>query len=193
VTSGFADTVALIRDARAGDARALNAVVARWRQPLLERIRLMMGAEARGAADSSDFFHDLFIEILRDFDSLPRLDERSFLRWATCLARNNIRDALRRHHERAIGDFASSLDCRSLGNLGDRPAPPDIAERNEQVDRLIDALGELAEDHRRVIELRDFDRLSFAEVGRCMGRTENAAQILHHRALIRLGELLRGD
>jgi RNA polymerase sigma-70 factor (ECF subfamily) len=193
MTESFAETVELIRSARGGDSEAIGAMVARYRKPLLERIRVMMGAQARGAADSNDFLQDLFIEVVRDFENLERCDERSFLRWATCIARNNIRDSLRRRRERAIGDFASSIDWRPADGAEGRTPPPDAAAHQEQVDRLVDALAEVPEDYRLVIELRHFESLSFAEVGRRMARSENAVQILHHRALIRLGGLLRHD
>lgn len=189
----FAETVELIRSARAGDAGAFGAVVARYRRPLLDRIRLMMGAEARGAAESSDFVQGLFLEIVRDFGSLRGCDERSFLRWATALARNNIRDAVRRQREHAIGNFASSLDWRPANGNVDRPAPSEMIARQEQVDGLVEAMTALPEDYQRVIELRHFDALSFAEIGALMQRSDNAAQILHHRALIQLGELLRAS
>lgn len=189
----FAETVDLIRAARTGNQGALEAVVARYRGPLLERIRLMMGSNARSAADSGDFLQGLFVEILRGFDSLQRCDERSFLRWATGLARNNIRDAVRRRRELTIGQFASSLEWRPARGHGDTPSPQDNAANLEQVDLLVDALCDMPADYRRVIELRHFEGLSFVEIGHSMQRSENAAQILHSRALVYLGELLRGD
>jgi hypothetical protein len=45
----FTDTIDLIRAARAGDQLARDTVAARYRAPLLERIRLMMGVTARRA------------------------------------------------------------------------------------------------------------------------------------------------
>lgn len=186
----FEDTVDLIRAARAGDTHALNVVAARYREPLLERIRLMMGVEARRAAESDDFLQGVLCEVVRDFESLRQCDEQSFLRWATHLARNNIRDAVRRRRERAVGSFASSIDWQPARGDAQAAAPPAEAARLEDVDRLIDAMTKLPVDHRRVIELRDFDGLSFAEVGREMNRSENATQLLHFRALIGLGAAL---
>ena len=51
-------------------------------------------------------------------------------------------------------------------------------------------LAELEEDHRRVIELLHFEQLPFAEIGRLLERSENAAQLLHTRSPLRLHQAL---
>jgi RNA polymerase sigma factor (sigma-70 family) len=48
----------------------------------------------------------------------------------------------------------------------------------------------MPDDRRRVIELRDLDGLSYREIGATLGRTENAVQILHARALAELARRL---
>ena len=185
------DTITLLRAARDGGRAALDSIVLRYREVLLQRIRLLMGPEARQAADSSDFLQGLFLEIVAGVETRAPSDEQEFLRWATAIARNNIRDGIRRRRELAIDRFASSLDWQPvLGNAAATP-PTERVERDEQVERLVDAMTMIREDDRTVIELRHFEGLSFAEIGERMGRSKNAAQILHTRALVRLGKLLR--
>ena len=72
-----------------------------------------------------------------------------------------------------------------------KDTPSQSASRQEQVDLLLEALAELPDDKQRVVELRDFEGLSFAEIARAMGRSENAVQLLHTRALARLAGILR--
>jgi RNA polymerase sigma-70 factor (ECF subfamily) len=48
----------------------------------------------------------------------------------------------------------------------------------------------MPEDYRRVIELRHFEALPFRQIGEQLGRSENAAQLLHAQALTRLDELV---
>jgi RNA polymerase sigma-70 factor (ECF subfamily) len=191
MTASFDDTIELVRVARQGERAGLDAIVVRYREILLQRIRLLMGPEARQAADSNDFLQGLFLEIVTDFERRGPQDEKEFLRWATAVARNNIRDGVRRRREMAVDRFASSLDWQPV--LGNAPlaSPAANAEREEQVERLCEAMTKLREDDRSVIELRHFEGLSFAEIGQRLGRSENAAQILHTRALVKLGELLR--
>ena len=54
----------------------------------------------------------------------------------------------------------------------------------------MEALEELPDDQRRVVELRTLDGLPWREVGEHMERGAEAARLLHYRALLRLGRLL---
>ncbi len=56
--------------------------------------------------------------------------------------------------------------------------------------RLQQALRQLSPDHEAVIRLRNWERLSFAEIGQRLGRSEEAAKKLWARAITRLKEVL---
>ena len=56
---------------------------------------------------------------------------------------------------------------------------------------MVEAIEQLKPDDRTVIELRHFENMTFAAIGEQMDRSESAAQILHSRALVRLGIALR--
>jgi len=185
----FDSTLELLRRAQAGDSVALESLLERFRDPLLERIRLMMGGQARCSAESLDFLQGMFLEVIQGLEGVHVRDEQSLLRWMTTIARNNIRDHVRRTRERALESLTASCLCRSdLEN--DVPSPPSEAAVQEDVHTLIEALLELAPDHRRVIELRDLDELRFREIAELMDRSEDAVHVLHTRALVRLGRLL---
>jgi len=179
----------LVERARRGDARALEELVLRYRESLLERIRLMMGDEARRSADSLDFLQGVFAETLAQLGEQRFENERALLRWMTAVARNDIRDCVRRRRERALGSLSGSL---TLSRIGDPEcaSPATVADQNEELERLVEALEDLTPDHRRAIELRDLEGLSFDEVGERLGRSADAAQMLHARALLRLGRIL---
>ncbi len=178
----FRRTVELLRGVRQGAPAALGDLLERYRDRLLGRVRLMMGEEARKHAESMDFLQGVLLEIARDIDRADIEDEEIFLRWATRIARNNIRDHLRRRRERALESFSQS---GILARSGTSPASQ--AGRREDVEQLVEAMERLSPDHRRVIELRDFDALSYADVAREMEKpSEDAAQMLHARALARL-------
>lgn len=185
--AGFSETVDLLRRAKAGEPACLRRVLDRYRDRLLLRIRLMMGERARQAAESGDFLHGVFVQVLENFEGFEVRGERSFLRWTTTIARNSIRMELRRHREAALETFASST---LWANDGADATPLGEVERTDQVDRIVDALAELDEDHRSVIELRYFEQLSFAEIARRMGRSENAVQLLHGRVILKLSDRL---
>lgn len=173
----------LLRGAQAGRSGALDGLLERYRDRLLGRVRLMMGDGARQHAESGDFLQGVMLEIARDLDEAQLEDEEAFLRWATRVARNNIRDQVRRRRERALESFSQS---GILARSGDA-TPSGDAGRHEDVERLVAALERLSPDHRRVVELRDFDGLSYREVARALDRpSEEAVQMLHARALSNL-------
>jgi RNA polymerase sigma factor (sigma-70 family) len=147
----------------------------------------MMGAAARAVAESGDFLHDVFVELARGGAWQRCADQNSFLRHCTAIARNNVRDSVRRKREQRLHDFT----CSTLRLVGaDGKTPSELAEHREQTERVVDALAELAPLDREVIELRDFERLAYVDIGLRIGRSENATQLLHARALRRLSKLL---
>ncbi len=154
---------------------------------LLTRIRIMMGEEARAHADSGDFYQGLCLEALRDERRFQRLvaDDRALLRWLTAIARNNIRDEVRKRREALLASFSDTVFRH-----GEETTPSQVTLRTERQERIAEALEALAPDYRRVIELRDLDGLSLRQVGDTMKRSEEAARKLHRRALIQLGRTL---
>lgn len=184
----WANTVQLMRAARAGERDAVLALVARFRRRLLARVELMMGRAAARAVEAEDLVQQSMLEAIRAAERAPLRDERDFLGWLVHIARNNIRDEVRRKREVAFGDFASSV-------LGASPrecdTPSGEAIQHEAQTLVADAIDELAPDYRLVIELRNFEALPFARVATAMGRSEKAVERLHARALVRLGMLLQ--
>jgi RNA polymerase sigma factor (sigma-70 family) len=141
-------------------------------------------------AESGDFLHGVVVEMLRDTPRREITDERELLRWLTAVARNNIRDEVRRAREDVLQRLSTSLDVRG-GRPGSEERPSRLLVQAEAAERLISALEKLDESDRRVIELRDFEDLSWSEVARALDRSEESARKLHGRALVRLGRGLK--
>lgn len=184
------DTSVLLVRARGGDRTSLDQLLQRYHGALMTRIRLMMGEEARRAADSVDFLQGAFVEVMEDLSRYELKDETAFLRWATRIARNNIRDQVRRRRERALETFASDS-----GLFGPSDEKPETPSRNvmqaEQVELLVEGLARLNDAQQEAIELHWLDGLPFAEVARRTGRSEDAARVFHSRALLHLGRELK--
>tara|TARA_R110002072_G_scaffold302499_1_gene485940 strand:+ start:116763 stop:117218 length:456 start_codon:yes stop_codon:yes gene_type:complete len=150
----------------------------------------MMGPKARDAAESIDFLQNVFLVALKNLDQLRELDDAAKLRWLTATARNRIRQSARKEREQAIDSLTASLS-KLHPATSSADAPPRVAGTLEQVDRLVDVLELLSDDHQKVIELRDFEGLSFHEIGERLGRTHSAVQMLHARALLALAKGLK--
>lgn len=66
--------------------------------------------------------------------------------------------------------------------------PEAVAERQQEKDILLQAIGNLSDDRQQLLLLKYIERLSNAEIGTIMGRSEGAIKSLYHRTLIALRE-----
>jgi RNA polymerase sigma-70 factor (ECF subfamily) len=187
--TSFSETVELLAAARAGDKTALEKVVLRHQDQVLSRIRLMMGPEARRRAESMDFLQDAFANLVASLHRIHVENENSLVCFVLAVARNRIRDSVRKRREHAFESFSRSLD----GQMAKTRTPFDEVAGSERLQHVAEAIESLREDHRQVIELRNLEGCSFSEIGKRMARTEAAAFTLHARALVSLGEMLRAQ
>lgn len=65
-------------------------------------------------------------------------------------------------------------------------APEAVTESNEEEDQLLRSIRELPEDRQQLLLLKFVERLSNAEIGAIMDRTEGAIKSLYHRTLLAL-------
>ncbi len=82
------------------------------------------------------------------------------------------------------------IAAERLGVMDPDHTPATHAELMDDVARLQRALQSLSPDHETVIRMRNWDRLSFAEIGQHLGRSEEAAKKLWARALTQLKDAL---
>ena len=87
-----------------------------------------------------------------------------------------------------LGDPPNGLPGQDLLAPGASPSSEVAAAERDA--RLAQALARLPEQYRQVVTWRNYERLSFAEIGRRTGRTAEAARKLWGRALVRLQQLL---
>jgi len=109
----------------------------------------------------------------------------SFQRWVFVSARNALVDRIRQRPA-SVTNFPDavleSVDC------------PDVEADLQALDALDEALLDLSEVERKIVQLRDLDvPRDYAEIGRLLGLPTATARVYHHRALRRLREKLRED
>lgn len=179
----------LIARARAGERAARAALLERWQPRILARIRVILGEGARRHAESSDYVQSVLIQALERLDEASFADEQHVLRWMTAVARNDIRDQADKRRERALESLSESWHASGHADAN-TPSPPSAADREERFERLVECLEVLAESERAVIELRDFEGLTFQEVGARLGWSDDRARLAHMRAMARLGRLV---
>ena len=67
-------------------------------------------------------------------------------------------------------------------------APDRLSEDREERNQLLEAFRRLPEDRQQLILLKFVERMSNADIGEIMGRTEGAIKSLYHRTLLALRE-----
>ncbi len=70
-------------------------------------------------------------------------------------------------------------------------APDRLAEESEERAQLMQAVRRLPEDRQQLLLLKFIERMTNAEIGEIMGRTEGAIKSLYHRTLLALREDLQ--
>ncbi len=183
--SRLQDTIELVHAAKSGHGPSLEELLQRYGPRLMARVRILMGPRARELAEASDFLQSVFVEVIGNLARFEVRDENGFLRWVTQIARNKIRSGVRKKRERAFAQFATAILPAANSST-----PSTEISRMEQAQQLVEALEQLPHEQQLVIELRHFERMSFNEIGERLGKTQNAVQLSHTRALMRLGRML---
>ena len=124
----------------------------------------------------------------RALDHIDRYVDRGipFSAWLYRIAHNLVANW---HRDRARH---KTISLEGLLRLpGQENNPEREAERNEEREALLAAIRRLSPDRQQLLILKFSERLSNAEIGRIMGRTEGAIKSLYHRTLIALRDDLR--
>jgi RNA polymerase sigma-70 factor (ECF subfamily) len=189
------ETSDLLQQVREGSPEALNRLYERCAGRLLAFIRLRLGKDLRSRLESRDILQATLLKSLDHLDDFRGNEARSLMAWLARIAEREIRDNADFHH-RQRRDAAREVPLEDDAPL---PALTRSALSHVIIDqetrRLEEALDALEPAHRDVILLRKFEDLSFAEIGRRLGRSEDASHMLLARAMtaltLKLSEIAR--
>ena len=183
-----ADDAALLAAAKAGDTTALGDLMARFRNYLLSVAEAEINPLVRPKVPPSDLVQDTFLEAYTLFERFDGAGADDFLRWLRGILHNKTREATARFLGTEKRDAGREVDLSSAFGVDGGPSPSTDAVRQEQARLVLAAVNRLPADYRQVIEWRNWEQLSFADIGARLGRTEDAARMLFARALKRLEE-----
>jgi RNA polymerase sigma-70 factor, ECF subfamily len=195
-------TQELLRDAKQGDAAAIDDLMERHRDALRRLVQMRLARKIQTRVDVSDVIQDVLIEANRRLKDYLENPAMGFHLWLRQIARDRIIDAHRRHRvsARRSVDRERSLDVRvdddrSAAELfaqisdGGR-SPAQEATDRELARRIEAAIAELPEHDGEILVMRHFEQLTNQEIAQALGLTEPAASMRYLRALKRLREKL---
>jgi RNA polymerase sigma-70 factor (ECF subfamily) len=187
----------LLRQALAGQAGAVDRLLARHRPYLSKLVGLRLDAQLRARVDPSDVVQEAQMEAARRLDAYlrrPAMPFRLWLRQITydrllMLHRRHVGAARRAAHREAVLPDRSSV-ALARGLLASGSAPGERLARRELAGRVRKALDQLAEADRDLVLMRNFEELSNLEVAQLLQISPAAASQRYGRALLRLRNTL---
>lgn len=192
-----AKTQDLLLAAQSGQKEAREELFARYRPRVLALARGRLGRQLRRALDSQDLVQEALAEAAKDLERFEWRGESSLIRWLSRLlehratANADRQGALKREVRREVAlDTQSRVPAHNAA-ADSAENPLRQASRQEEEERLREALHRLPERQREAILLREYGGCSWDEVAAELGLpTPDAARMMHVRAVARLGKLL---
>lgn len=186
----------LIESARQGDDNAFGEICDHFAGYLLLTTRkLENGLSAKFGV--SDIVQQTLIEARRDIASFQGDSENELQVWLARLVRNNLIDATRRYRDtdkRDVARESMESNVRLKGNFpGQVRTASSMFSQQETDEQMLHALACLPENWRRVVELRLWEELSFAEIGKELDISNASARKIMERALKELRKNLSTD
>jgi RNA polymerase sigma-70 factor, ECF subfamily len=172
----------LLAQARCGSTDALGQVLIECRPFLLQIARRQLAPDLRAKSGASDLVQDTFLEAQQTFNHFRGTTANELRWWLRCLLRHRAAKVGRQFRSTAKRRLVCEVPAN--GSLAaDVSTPSYQASSEEQVALLRVAISRLRDDHRRVMNLRYDQGLTFEEIGRQMGRSPDAVRMLWARAL----------
>lgn len=190
--SGDADDRALearfIAALKARDERAFNALVARFQDRVYNLIRRLLG----NPEEARDVTQEVFVSVFEKVDSYR--GDASIATWIYRIATNHAKNRIKylsRRKDRQRESLESLAVPPTSSRLAAEVPRPDQALLRERVSRLVDAaLGELDEEQRIVLVLRDVEGQSYEDIAEITGLQLGTVKSRLHRGRQRLKEAL---
>lgn len=147
----------------------------------VERIYRYLLARTGVPAEAEDLTAETFRAALEGYSRF-RPDDGSAAGWLVGIARHKLADHYRRRPPLPLEDIAN--------HPHPAPSPEEQAGQRMEWDQVCAALSLLSAERAEALALHYFAGLGLAEVGRSMGKSEEAAKKLVQRGLAELRERL---
>lgn len=189
---------------RDGDETTLAELFSHYQPSFKRMIDFRIDRRVAGRVDSGDVLQDAYLEISRRLPDFLGNPKATFFVWARQIAWQTLLMAHRSHLEVKKRDAKKEIRFQNQSmtantsasiafNLAaDITSPSHAAIRDEQTEKLHEALEKMDELDREVLALRHFEQLANKEVADVLGIGKTAASNRYVRALVRLKDIMDG-
>ncbi len=187
-------TIELLERWHAGDRAALDLLIEEESEWVLAQVRRRLGAKVREKAESRDIVQEAMLEVLSYAPRFAVEDRGRFRALLAKIVENVICDKNEffKARRRAMSREERENTLLKLDQLGRSQTMPEAAAaKGEEADWLRLGLELLDAEDREVIVLKQWDDLSFVQIGTKLGISESGARMRFQRALPKLAEKVK--
>lgn len=189
MTSGLSDDEArFIAALRRRDERAFNALLLRFQDRVYNLIRRLL----QSPEEARDVTQEVFVSVFEKIESYR--GDASISTWLYRIATNHAKNRIKylsRRKDKQSDSLEAMLVPPTESRLSASIPRPDVAVARERIARLVDrALGQLDEEQRIVVVLRDVEGQSYEDIAEITGLNLGTVKSRLHRARLKLKELL---
>lgn len=183
-----------IRFVRAGHKEALGEVLDTCRTYLLLVANRGLPDDVKAKVGASDLVQETFLQAQGIFDRFQGDSPEELRAWLVAILENKLAQVKRHYLGTAMRDvgrevpFAAGSSGPGIGGAVDQAAEPASAifAAAEEAARFDEAMKRMPANYQTAIEMRNLERKSFAEIGKALNRSADAARHLWLRAFARL-------
>ena len=175
----------LVKEYLDGDQDSFNMLIQKYTSSIYNfSIRFV------GEDNANDIVQDVFIKVWKN---IKKFDDKksNFKTWIFTIARNTVTDYLRK--KKNISFSSLDEDEESFAeNIPDEVTLPDEAlSKLEDKEFLNKTLDGLPINYREVLILYYQEDMTFNEIGQLLNKPLNTVKSYHHRAILRLREVIK--
>jgi RNA polymerase sigma-70 factor (ECF subfamily) len=178
---------ALVLGCQRGETKAVETLYDLY----ADRLYRYLLARVGNCDTAADLTTELFLRVIKSIGAF-RLDRdqpaATVSGWLYRIAANLVAE----HYRAQMRVTWTELDESRASSAIDHD-PQALAEQNEELAQLAQAMAGLNEEQRQVITGKFVEMMSNAEIAAWLGKTEGAVKSLQHRALKSLARLMRPE
>ncbi|MEW5923396.1 MAG: sigma-70 family RNA polymerase sigma factor [Candidatus Zixiibacteriota bacterium] len=169
---------ALISLAKAGDRRAFDKLVARYKDKMFALTYRMTGDRE----EALDVLQETFFAAFRAIRGFR--EEASFSSWLYRIAANKSLNVIKRRKILSFLPFGTSPKDEPVYNMAD------AVGQSELSDKIQESINELPPKQKLVFNLRFYDQLSFVEIAEILDKGESTVKTNYQKAVEKLQKKL---
>ena len=137
---------------------------------------------------AEDITQDTFFKAMQKLDSFR--GDCALTTWLCRIARNQYLNQVNR--QTRLQDITKQSQPNAENTAASDSADAELI-RKEQAMEIIEAMQRLDGPYKEVFSLRTFSELSFKEIGKEFGKSDNWARVIYHRAKMKIKEEMKDE